>query len=190
MPTDAKTIAPPKPAIIDGWVLRRVFNGEVALLESRHGMIEIEAGDSLPGVGRVQEIKRQDGRWVVVTAKGMILPGIEDGHDQAAATVVVVASRPSEPSAPPWRATLSRRSGRYGRRPKARAVTADPGMPINCHRHHARDPRHRGPVPPFPRSASGATTHGCTHRGGPGGGSLRRITSQNSRKVPRWAAAM
>lgn len=75
VPTDAKTIAPPKPAIIDGWVLRRVFNGEVALLESRHGMIEIEAGDSLPGVGRVQEIKRQDGRWVVVTAKGMILPG-------------------------------------------------------------------------------------------------------------------
>jgi hypothetical protein len=53
--------------------VRRVFDG-AALVESRHGVIEVEPGDNLPGIGRIQEIKRQDGRWVVVTAKGLIMP--------------------------------------------------------------------------------------------------------------------
>ena len=38
------------------------------------GDIEVEPGTSLPGAGRVEEIRRQDGRWVVVTTKGMIVP--------------------------------------------------------------------------------------------------------------------
>ena len=60
--------------VIDGWVLHRVQGG-VALIEGRYGMAEVEAGDSIRGLGRVQEIKRQDGRWVVVTARGVIVPG-------------------------------------------------------------------------------------------------------------------
>jgi hypothetical protein len=27
----------------------------------------------LPGLGRIENIRRQDGRWVVVTSKGLIL---------------------------------------------------------------------------------------------------------------------
>jgi hypothetical protein len=71
---DTKSSPPAKPPVVEGWVVRRVFDGAAALVESRHGVIEVEPGDSVPGVGRIQEIKRQDGRWVVVTAKGLIVP--------------------------------------------------------------------------------------------------------------------
>jgi hypothetical protein len=69
MPSEAKPVKPP---VVEGWVLRGVADG-VALVEGRHGVIEIEPGDSLPGIGRIHEIKRQDGRWVVVTPKGLIV---------------------------------------------------------------------------------------------------------------------
>jgi hypothetical protein len=57
---------------IDGWVLRDVSNGG-ALIEGRGGLYEVYAGDPIPGVGRVDAIRRQDGRWVVVTSKGLIV---------------------------------------------------------------------------------------------------------------------
>jgi hypothetical protein len=67
----------PKPEIarlptVEGWVLRDVDNG-YALIEGRRGMIEVYAGDPIPGLGRVDAIRRQDGRWVVVTSKGLIV---------------------------------------------------------------------------------------------------------------------
>ena len=55
-----------------GWRIRNVGNGG-ALLESRDGLYEVYAGDPLPGLGRVDAIRRQDGRWVVVTSKGLIV---------------------------------------------------------------------------------------------------------------------
>jgi len=61
-----------KPGVGEGWVLRKAYRG-AALVEGRYGIIEVEPGDTLPGVGRVEEIKRQDGRWVVVTGKGLIV---------------------------------------------------------------------------------------------------------------------
>ncbi len=57
---------------LDGWVLRNVSNG-AALIEGRRGMFEVYAGDPIPGLGRVDAIRRQDGRWVVVTGKGLIV---------------------------------------------------------------------------------------------------------------------
>jgi hypothetical protein len=63
----------PKPPIIEDYIVRRVLDG-VALVEGRRGIVEVEPGTSLPGAGRVEEIRRQDGRWVVVTTKGMIVP--------------------------------------------------------------------------------------------------------------------
>jgi hypothetical protein len=62
----------PKPTIIEDYVVRRVYDG-VALVEGRKGIIEVEPGTTLPGAGRVEEIRRQDGRWVVVTNKGLIV---------------------------------------------------------------------------------------------------------------------
>lgn len=57
---------------IDGWRLRDVANGG-ALIEGRGGLYEVYAGDPIPGIGRVDAIRRQDGRWVVVTGKGLIV---------------------------------------------------------------------------------------------------------------------
>jgi hypothetical protein len=71
-PAAAETNPTPKPAGGEGWVLRNVSNG-AALVQGRYGLIEIEPGDTLPGLGRVETIKRQDGRWVVVTSKGLIV---------------------------------------------------------------------------------------------------------------------
>ncbi|WP_246175111.1 hypothetical protein [Bradyrhizobium paxllaeri] len=69
--------APPKPEVarlptVEGWILRDVANGS-ALIESRRGMYEVYAGDPVPGLGRVDAIRKQDGRWVVVTSKGLIV---------------------------------------------------------------------------------------------------------------------
>jgi hypothetical protein len=69
--------APSKPEVarlptVEGWVLRDVANG-YALIESRRGMYEVYAGDPIPGLGRVDAIRKQDGRWVVVTSKGLIV---------------------------------------------------------------------------------------------------------------------
>ncbi len=65
--------APMPPATtVPGWAVRDVYRG-VAMLQSRMGgMVEVEPGDVLPGLGRVESIRRQDGHWVVMTSKGMI----------------------------------------------------------------------------------------------------------------------
>ena len=76
-PKDATgSIAPPpaaQPGKVDGWVVRDVRRG-TALIEGRMGLVEVEQGDVVPGLGRVDAIRRQDGRWVVVTARGLIMP--------------------------------------------------------------------------------------------------------------------
>jgi hypothetical protein len=57
---------------VEGWVLRDIGNGG-ALIEGRQGMYEVYAGDSVRGLGQIDGIRRQDGRWVVVTSKGLIV---------------------------------------------------------------------------------------------------------------------
>jgi hypothetical protein len=76
-PATAAATAVPKTEVarqptVEGWVLRDVVNGG-ALIESRHGIYEVYAGDPVPGLGRVDAVRRQDGRWVVVTSKGLIV---------------------------------------------------------------------------------------------------------------------
>jgi hypothetical protein len=68
-PAESKDVS--KPAIVGGWVVRDVYGGR-ALLQHRYALYEVERGSDIPGVGRVETIKRQDGRWVVVTPKGLI----------------------------------------------------------------------------------------------------------------------
>jgi hypothetical protein len=77
-PTAAQASAtPPKVEVgrlptVEGWILRDVANGG-ALIEGRQGVYEVYAGDPVPGLGRIDAIRRQDGRWVVVTSKGLIV---------------------------------------------------------------------------------------------------------------------
>jgi hypothetical protein len=56
---------------VEGWVLTDVGYGG-ALIENRRRSYEVYAGDTVPGLGRIDAIRRQDGRWVVVTSKGLI----------------------------------------------------------------------------------------------------------------------
>lgn len=73
--------APPKSEVkpevnrlptVDGWKLADIGYGG-ALIENRRGTYEVYAGDFIPGLGRIDAIRRQDGRWVVVTSKGLIV---------------------------------------------------------------------------------------------------------------------
>jgi hypothetical protein len=73
------TTPPAEPKIVDriveDWVVQDV-RGDRALVEGRNGsLFEVSAGSILPGVGRVEAVKRQDGQWVVVTARGLITSG-------------------------------------------------------------------------------------------------------------------
>jgi hypothetical protein len=73
------TTPPAEPKIVDriveDWVVQDV-RGDRALVEGRNGsLFEVGAGSILPGVGRVEAVKRQDGQWVVVTARGVITSG-------------------------------------------------------------------------------------------------------------------
>ena len=76
-PPAVAPVAPPKVEVarlptVEGWVLRDVANGG-ALIEGRQGIFEVYAGDLVPGLGRVDAIRRQDGRWVVVPSKGLVV---------------------------------------------------------------------------------------------------------------------
>lgn len=72
----APAAVPPKVEVgrlptVEGWRLRDIANGG-ALIEGRSGLYEVYVGDPVPGLGRVDAIRKQDGRWVVVTSKGLI----------------------------------------------------------------------------------------------------------------------
>jgi hypothetical protein len=56
---------------VHGFMLRDVDRG-VALIETRRGMIEVAAGDVIPGAGRVESIERKAGHWRVITSGGII----------------------------------------------------------------------------------------------------------------------
>jgi hypothetical protein len=66
-----KPQAPAATNKIAEWVVQEVVNGK-AILQGPRGLIGVSTGDLVPGVGRVQSIARQGGRWVVATNKGLI----------------------------------------------------------------------------------------------------------------------
>lgn len=61
--------------ILQDWVVQDVQGGR-ALIQSRHGgMFDVGEGSTLPGVGRIDSIKRRDGQWIVLTERGTITSG-------------------------------------------------------------------------------------------------------------------
>jgi hypothetical protein len=70
---EAPETRPASVPVLDGWRVRSVFNGAALIQTRAGGVMEVEPGDNLPGIGRIEAIRRQDGRWVVVTSKGLIL---------------------------------------------------------------------------------------------------------------------
>jgi hypothetical protein len=78
IPVPPATVPTPQPrpeihaAAVRDWSIHDVRDGFVYV--RGHGDIyQVVLGAPLPGLGPVQQIKRQDGRWVVVTPKGVIV---------------------------------------------------------------------------------------------------------------------
>jgi hypothetical protein len=58
--------------VVPDWIVREAHGGR-ALIENRQGgLFDVTTGSVLPGLGRVDSVKRHDGQWVVVTAHGTI----------------------------------------------------------------------------------------------------------------------
>src|SRR5690242_7122253 len=64
----------PRPNIVQGWALREARNGQ-AIVETRGELFQVAPGVPLPGLGRVEAVRREGNTWVVVTQKGLIMPG-------------------------------------------------------------------------------------------------------------------
>jgi len=58
--------------VVDGWFVHSARNGRV-LVEGRGELFDVVPGAPLPGLGRVEAIRRENGQWVVVTQKGLIV---------------------------------------------------------------------------------------------------------------------
>ncbi len=71
-----------KPPALEGWKLVDIYAGRVVLASRAGQLYEIRPGSNLPGVGKVEQIKREDGRIVVVTANGNITAAIEQRRPQ------------------------------------------------------------------------------------------------------------
>jgi len=65
----------PRPLVVSDWHVRGAARG--ALLVEGHGDVyEVVPGAQLPGLGRVESIRRVDGRWIVETPKGLIVSAV------------------------------------------------------------------------------------------------------------------
>lgn len=70
-PRPAET-PPARLSILADWTIRETRDGFVYV--QGHGDIyQVVPGAPLPGLGPVEQIRRQDGRWLVVTSKGIIV---------------------------------------------------------------------------------------------------------------------
>jgi hypothetical protein len=58
--------------VLEGWVVRDVYRG-AALIQGRAGVLQVMPGEVLPGLGRIESVQRHDGRWEVVTTRGLIV---------------------------------------------------------------------------------------------------------------------
>ena len=65
----------PRPLVVPDWHVRGAARGAV-LVESHGEIYEVVPGASLPGLGRVESIRRIDGRWIVQTPKGLIVSAV------------------------------------------------------------------------------------------------------------------
>jgi hypothetical protein len=64
-------LPPPRPSIVQGWTVREARNGRI-WVENRGELFAVAPGVPLPGLGRVETIRRDGSSLVVVTTKGLI----------------------------------------------------------------------------------------------------------------------
>jgi hypothetical protein len=66
-----------RPPVVRDWTIRGIRDGYV-YVEGHGDIYRVAIGAPLPGLGPVERVKRQDGRWAVVTPKGIIV----SAHDR------------------------------------------------------------------------------------------------------------
>ncbi|WFU74329.1 MULTISPECIES: hypothetical protein [unclassified Bradyrhizobium] len=57
--------------VVKGWSVRQAYEG-IAILQSPNGVIEVVLGQQVPGLGRIEEIRNENGRLVVESSGGVI----------------------------------------------------------------------------------------------------------------------
>lgn len=62
----------PRLSIVPDWTIHDTRDGFV-YVQGHGDIFQVVPGAPLPGLGPVEQIKRQDGRWLVVTPKGIIV---------------------------------------------------------------------------------------------------------------------
>jgi hypothetical protein len=68
----AEIAASNEPTVVQGWSVVGARRGLV-YVRSGHDIFGVAPGARLPGVGLVEEVRRQDGEWIVVTRRGLIV---------------------------------------------------------------------------------------------------------------------
>ena len=73
-PPQVAAAEPPAPrlSIVPDWSIRETRDGYI-YVQGHGDVYQVVPGAPLPGLGPVEQIKRQDGRWLVVTPKGIII---------------------------------------------------------------------------------------------------------------------
>jgi hypothetical protein len=59
--------------VVGGWVVSEVFGNTAFIRDNNFSTMTVTPGATIPGLGRVDAIRQQNGRWVVVTARGLIV---------------------------------------------------------------------------------------------------------------------
>src|SRR5262249_32803163 len=59
--------------VVKGWSVRQAFEG-VVILQGPSGVVEAILGQQVPGLGRIEEIRAENGRLLVLTSAGAVLP--------------------------------------------------------------------------------------------------------------------
>jgi hypothetical protein len=76
LPRPAQRVAAVEPQarlpVVASWTIHDTRGGYV-FVENRGEVYQAQLGAPLPGLGPVQSIKRQDGRWIVLTPRGIIV---------------------------------------------------------------------------------------------------------------------
>jgi hypothetical protein len=63
---------PAPPHIVPGWSIFD-YRGGYVFVQNRGEVFRVAIGAPLPGLGPVQSVRREDGRWTVVTPRGLIV---------------------------------------------------------------------------------------------------------------------
>jgi hypothetical protein len=67
-----EALPPGRLGVVQDWTIQD-WRGGFVYVENHGAVYQVVLGAPLPGLGPVESVKRQDGRWVVTTQRGLIV---------------------------------------------------------------------------------------------------------------------